>query len=90
MWELGDSATVSLDIAAAVAFGTPAYNNFYYGFDDFGLADTVLALALPIVFSRNWTLTPTVNFTTLLDSNARETFSKPDNILFGVGLTYRY
>jgi hypothetical protein len=90
LWELGDSATVSLDMAGTVAFGTPSYNDFYYGFDDFGLADTVLSFALPIVFSRNWVLTPAVSFTTLPNGNARETFSKPDNILFGIGLAYRY
>lgn len=83
LFKLGD-LPVGLDISATLGWGSGSYNEYYWGT---GKQDKVNDLMLSVGFPFEvcgWTVTPSVNYSTLLDHDIRETdaYSKKSDFLF--------
>jgi hypothetical protein len=71
LFELAPDMPVGMTASASVGWGNKAYNKFYWsGLDDSALNDLTMSVGFPIPVM-GWTLTPSVNYVTLLDSDVR-------------------
>lgn len=87
VWELSETVTASADLSASLGYGTSNYNAFYFGADQNALVDLTLSAGLPIALGERWTVTPSLNYASLLDGDLRRAVSDPDNFWVGLSLS---
>lgn len=83
------SESVCLDMSASLGWGSSDYNEAYWGEDSSKMQDLTLSLAMPVALG-NWTLTPSVNYVSIMSSSLRETNTydgKSDYVYAGIGLS---
>jgi uncharacterized protein (TIGR02001 family) len=68
--ELSSDMPVGMSMSASVGWGNEAYNKYYWGVEDSALNDLTLSVGFPVPVL-GWTVTPSVNYVTLLDSDIR-------------------
>lgn len=82
---------VGLDLSASLGFGDKDYNNGYFGHDKSALNDLVLGAALPITITEEISLTPSISYMMLPDSDlgdaAEAAFGEKDSVYGGVTLS---
>ena len=85
---------VGLDLKAALGFGDADYNAGYFGLDDAALNDLVLGAALPIAVTENLSLTPSLGYMLLPDSDledaAEATYGEKDSVYGGATLSLAF
>jgi hypothetical protein len=75
VFELSPDMPVGLTASASAGWGNKAYNKFYWGgLDESSMQDLTVTVGLPVVVM-GWTVTPSVSYVTLLDSDVRATDS---------------
>ncbi|MFQ3548720.1 MAG: hypothetical protein SNJ70_03085 [Armatimonadota bacterium] len=83
----------TLAVSGSIAYGDRKHNNDYYSAEA-GFADAMLSIALPIELSNNITLTPQVDYYTLLDKGVRRSVRaddlKADNFVVSITATYNF
>ena len=87
--ELGEDSPVAIDLGASYGWGNKEYNNYYWGVDKDLSNDLSFSAAMPIDID-GWCITPSVNYTVLIDSDIKHTdmFSADDEeFFFGIGLS---
>jgi uncharacterized protein (TIGR02001 family) len=90
--DLTESIPVGLELALSVGWGDSNYNEGYWAdsngdaLDDSGLNDLTLKIGFPMAIG-SWTLTPSVNYVTLLDSDIREGLRSGDKDMFFTGVS---
>ena len=62
-----------MEIGASIGWGSKSYNKGYWGdvYDNSGLNYLAVGVAFPIGLG-NWTFTPSINYVTLLDNDAKD------------------
>ena len=85
-----EGVPVSLQLGGSMAYGSSGFNEFYYGTNSAGPADAVLTASLPVQVSENLSLSPTLNYSTLLDGAIRDSLQKPESFWAGVTLSYSF
>ena len=90
IWKPADGISVSAALDGSVSYGTSNFNDFYYGSDSSGLTDALLTLSFPVSLGEHFSLSPALNYSTLLDSSIRDSMSEDDNFWAGVTLSYSY
>ncbi len=65
-----DRCYCDLTFGASIGCADSDYNEFYWNVSDSAFNDLTLAVALPVCLGR-WTVTPNLNYVTLLDSDIR-------------------
>lgn len=72
--EIAPDVPVGMEIGASVGWGSDSYNTAYWGApaDDGALNDLAVSVAFPITLG-DWTVSPSLNYVTLLDSDIRST-----------------
>ena len=83
------SEDLALDLGLNLGWGDSNYNEYYWGLDDDGFNDLTLSAGLPIQLG-SWTLTPSVAYVNLVDSDIRKTDAydtKSDYVYAGIGLS---
>ena len=85
--ELGPETPVGMDIGASVGWGSASYNKGYWSTDESKLNDLALSVSFPFEIG-GWSVTPSLNYVTLLDSRLRDTdtFSEESEYFF-VGIS---
>lgn len=82
---------VSLDLSASLGFGDADYNAGYFGHDDAALNDLVLGAALPIAITENFSVTPSLSYMLLPDSDlgdsAKAAYGDKEKVYGGVTLS---
>ena len=85
---------VGLDLKASLGFGDADYNAGYFGLDDAALNDLVLGAALPIAVTENLSLTPSLSYMLLPDSDledaAEATYGEKDSVYGGATLSLAF
>lgn len=85
---------MSLDLKVSLGFGDADYNAGYFGLDDAALNDLVLSAALPIAVTDNLSLTPSIGYMMLPDSDledaAKATYGEKDSLYGGVALSLAF
>lgn len=90
--EIAPDMPVGLTLSASMGWGSSAYNKFYWGLDDESCSDLTLKLGFPITIGE-WTLTPNLNYVTLVDSDIRrsDAFDSASDYFFaGVNLSRQF
>jgi hypothetical protein len=89
--ELDPGVGVGLDLSASIGWGSASYNKFYWGPDKSELNDLVLKAAFPFEVA-GFTVTPSVNYITLMGEDIREpnTYGQNDMWVAGVGLSKEF
>ncbi|MFW6119155.1 MAG: hypothetical protein ACOC7S_02350 [Planctomycetota bacterium] len=90
VWTPSQDVAVSIDLGASVGFATSNYNRFYFGEDKSAFTDLLFSLGAPFAIGDRWTITPTVNFSQLLDDDIRDSTSDDTNVWGGVSLAYSF
>ena len=82
--ELSSDMPVSVDLAASFGWGTASYNKVYWGESKDGANDMTLSASFPIGLG-NWTLSPSINYVSLLRDGVRSSnkYSSDSDYLFG-------
>ena len=85
--QLGDTP-FGLELGASFGYGTESYNMNYWGFSDAAANDLAMTVALPVALG-DWTLSPSINYVALLDSDVKDNSLTGDDdyLFFGVGLS---
>lgn len=71
--KLSDSVRADLVFGASLGWGNSQYNQGYWGVDSAELNDLTLKAALPFDLSNGWSVTPSFNYVTLVNSSIRDT-----------------
>jgi hypothetical protein len=91
LFKIDSDTGVGLDLSASIGWGSASYNKFYWGPDKSELNDLVLSAALPFEVA-GFTITPKVNYITLVGEDIREpnTYGQNDMWVAGVGLSKEF
>ncbi len=87
---------ISLDLSASVGYADSDYNKFYFGVDDSSLVDFNVGASLPIAVWENITITPVLNYTSLIDNDLRDAVddgdccNNEDNIYGGISVAVSF
>jgi hypothetical protein len=90
--ELAADVPVGLTLAAAIGWGNNDYNRYYWGRNANAVNDLSFKVGFPIAIA-GWTLTPNLNYVTLLDSDIRNSDAydtASDYFFAGVSLSRQF
>jgi len=90
--ELSPEVPIGLDLSASLGWGSASYNEGYWGIEDCKVNDMALSAGLPMQIA-GWTVTPGINYITLLSDAIRKTdaFNKSSDYLFaGITLSMQF
>lgn len=73
------STLPEMNLTAKVSYGTAGYNGFYFGADKAAFTDLLIAASLPMNLSGRVSLTPSVSYSRVLDTDLRDSVADPDN-----------
>ena len=83
----------AIQMTASIGYGDKKHNNDYYD-TDAGFADAKLSFSLPINLSNNITITPQVDYSTLLDKGVRRSVKnndiRADNFVVSITAKYNF
>ncbi len=87
--ELSPGSPIAMEFSASIGWGSDSYNKYYWGPADSKVNDLTLGLACPFEMS-GWTVTPTLNYVTLLSESIRKTDTydtASDYFYAGIGIS---
>lgn len=92
--ELSSDTPIAMEIGASLGWGSESYNKGYWGSPatDGALNDLAISVAFPFEIG-NWTISPSLNYVTLLDSDVRKSDSfatSSDYFFTGLSLSTRF
>jgi hypothetical protein len=82
---INEKCYCGLQLGSSIGWGSAGYNHGYFSVDGSGFNDLTVNLGFPFCID-SWTISPSINFSTMLDSDIRRATDKSDNIWIGVGL----
>lgn len=90
--ELGGDTPIGMELAGSLGWGSGSYNRYYWGTDQSKLNDLTFSASFPFE-AAGWTVTPSLNYVTLLSDDIRATdaYGTDSDFFFaGIGLTKRF
>lgn len=90
--ELSPEMPVGMEIGANLGWGSSNYNKYYWGLDSSKFNDLAFSVAFPVSMD-GWTLSPSLNYVTLLSSDIRKTDAyrtESDYFFVGIGLSTEF
>ena len=89
--KIRDGLTWSLDLSAGVGWGSPDHNEGYFGAEEDGVTDFRAGLSLPISVGEHWTITPGVNYSTVLDDDLEDAIDgDSDHVVAGITVSFSF
>lgn len=92
VFEISPDVPVAMDLSATLGWGSASYDKYYWGIDQSKINDLVLSVSLPFEVE-GITITPSVNYVTLLSDDIRDTDvygTASDFFFIGIGLTKKF
>lgn len=90
VWTPSETACMSVDLAASVAYGDANHNDFYFGHDSPGFVDATISARLSFTFSEGWSVSPSLNYSVLLDRDNRSGHHKDHNVWAGLSVSFSF
>jgi len=89
--ELGSGSGLGVDLGASIGWGSGGYNELYWGSHKSAMNDLVLSAAFPFEVA-GFTVTPSVNYVTLMSDEIRSpnTYGSNDTWYAGVGFSKEF
>ncbi len=87
--ELAPDMPVAMEIGASLGWANDTYNKYYWGTDQSKMNDLTLSVSFPVEIA-GWTVTPSLNYVTLLSDDIRDadTYGTDSDFFFaGIGLS---
>lgn len=84
--ELSSDLPVGMDVGLSLGWGSSSYNKVYWGVNGGKMQDLTLLVGFPVGLS-GWTLTPSINYVTLLNGTIRGSAADDDMFFAGVSLS---
>jgi hypothetical protein len=81
------SDIVSLDLSSSIGYGSSNFNDGYFGDDSAGFVDFNIGASLPFTVGKYVTISPYMNFSSIVDDDLRDAKAYDDNDNLIVGLT---
>jgi hypothetical protein len=82
---------VPADISASLGWGSGSYNDYYWGVNKSKANDLAISIAFPVELENGWSLTPSLNYVTLVSNDIEKanTYGDGNDSFFyiGVGLS---
>jgi outer membrane scaffolding protein for murein synthesis (MipA/OmpV family) len=72
------SEKVSVELGASIGYADSEYNTFYFGTDDAAFNDVNVSLNVPIAITDNFSITPGVSYTALVDGDISDAVEDND------------
>ena len=85
-----EGVSVGLELSASAAYSSSDFNAFYYGPDESGFADGLVSVGLPIGFDNGLSVTPALNYSSMLDSDLEDALEDDSNFWAGVTVGYSF
>jgi hypothetical protein len=85
--ELGPDVGLAVDLSASLGWGSSGYNKSYWGPDKSALNDLVLSAAFPFEVA-GFTVTPSVNYVTLMSDDIRSPNAYHSNDMWFAGVGF--
>ena len=82
-----EACNSSLDLSFSLGIGSDKHNSFYYGAAGSAVSDFMLGLSMPFSLSGNTSLTPSIAFVNLVDSDIRDAQASDGNVLVGLSFS---
>lgn len=83
--EFSEDSPIGMDIGLNLGWGDSDYNLGYWDVDDSGFNDLTLSVSFPIAMG-TWTVSPTVNYVKLIDSDISDAAGDDDIVYAGISL----
>jgi hypothetical protein len=83
--KLSEDTPIGMDIGLNVGWADSDYNVAYWGVDDDGFNDLTLSIGFPMEIG-GWSVSPSVNYVKLIDSDIRSSASDDDIFFAGISL----
>jgi hypothetical protein len=83
---ISDDCYCGLRIGSSLAYGNSQYNKFYFASAGGKLNDWNTSLAMPVCF-KGWTITPSIYYSMMVNSDIRSATAKSDNLVAGVSIS---
>ncbi|MFC1587058.1 hypothetical protein ACFL54_02005 [Planctomycetota bacterium] len=90
IWQLSESVCMSIDLCASIGYGSKNHNECNYETSKATFTDYSLSLAIPVDVGDYWTITPSINYSSLLDKNIRYNMENDDNIWFSFSISLSF
>ncbi len=90
IWRPSEGVTAGLELGLSVGMGSSEHNRFYYGAGGGALSDLLLTVGLPVQMGEHSTLTPFLNYSSLLDGQIRDAMSDDSNLWGGLSLAVSF
>ena len=90
--ELSPDVPVAFEAGASLGWGSGSYDKYYWGTDQSKLNDLALSASFPFDLG-GWTITPSLNYVTLVSDDIRDTDAygtESDFFFAGIGASKRY
>lgn len=87
MPELIKGLKPSVDLSAQVGLGSKNFNEFNFKDSHTAFTDYVLTAAIPVSLTDNFSIKPTVSYSSVLDKTIRTKSSHNDNLIYGAVLS---
>ncbi len=85
-----DGVSVGLDMSASAAYSSSDFNAFYYGPDESGFADALFSVGLPVAWDSGLSVTPAVNYSSMMDGDLEDALQDDSNFWAGVTVGYSF
>lgn len=86
IYVVNEKCYCGLQLGASYGWGNAAYDKGYFGVNSGQSNDLTLTAGLPFCVN-NWTIRPSINYSTMLSDAIRQATAKSDNCWFGVGVS---
>jgi hypothetical protein len=83
---INDDCYCGLRLGCSLAYGNSQYNKFYFASAGGKLNDLNISLAIPFCYE-SWTITPSVYYSMMVDSDIRSATARSDNLWGGVSIS---
>ena len=90
------SDKLALDLSSNIGYGDSDYNLAYFGIDDSALVDFNCSIAMPFQVTEKISVTPVISFTSLLDSDLRDSVESNEccdnetNLYGGIAVSFSF
>lgn len=86
IFSISDGCYCGLRVGSYLAYGNSQYNKFYFASAGGKLNDLNVSLAMPVCF-KDWSITPSIYYSMMVDSDVRAATDKSDNLVAGVSIS---
>lgn len=84
------SASKPVNFSARLSYASANYNKFYFSAPESAFTDLLLTAGIPFSAGKSWSVTPAINYSTVLDGALRDGVKDPDNFFTTLTASYEF